>query len=145
VTNHNDGQKVILNYVLINPLDNSLGGESISGHVIATLIIAGENPTDFAGLNFRLDGTNNLLVSLLPYKWSIPMVILTKNNFPDGLITQTRCWSNLEARCESLELNLGIAEAICSSILVLEAFVFLFSRFQTELQQRLHKLCPHCC
>jgi hypothetical protein len=69
VRNHNDGQKTLLNNVPINPLDNSLGRESISGHVIAVLIITGENPTDLSGLNFRLDGTNNLLTSLLPCKW----------------------------------------------------------------------------
>jgi hypothetical protein len=66
VRNHNDGQKIILNNVPINPSDNSLGRESISGQVIAVLIITGENPTDLAGLNFRLDGTNNLLTSLVP-------------------------------------------------------------------------------
>ncbi len=89
--NHNDVQKIVLNYVPINPLDISLGGESISGHIIAALIITGENPTDLAGLNFRLDGTNNLLASLMPCKWSILMIILMKKNFCDGLITQTRC------------------------------------------------------
>jgi hypothetical protein len=89
--NHNDGQQIILNYVPINLLDNSLEGESISGHVTAALIITGEIPTDLAGLNFRLNGTNNLLASLLPHKWSIPTIILTQNNFHNGLITQTRC------------------------------------------------------
>ncbi len=89
--NRNDGQKIILNYVPINPLDNSLGGKSISGHIIAALIITGENPTDLAGLNFRLDGTNNLLASLLPCKWSILTIILMKKTFCNGLITQTRC------------------------------------------------------
>jgi hypothetical protein len=79
----------ILNDVPINPLDNSLGGESISGHVIAAFIINGENLTDLAGLNFRLDDMNKLLASLLPCKWSISTIILTKNNFCGGLITQT--------------------------------------------------------
>jgi hypothetical protein len=70
---HNDGQKNVLNDVPINPLGNSLGGESISGHVIAALIITVENPTDLAGLNFRLDGMNNFFASLLPCKWNIPI------------------------------------------------------------------------
>jgi hypothetical protein len=111
-------------------LDNRLGEESISGHIIAALIITGENLIYLAGLNFWLDGMNNLLASLLPCKWSIPTIILSKNNFCNGLITQTRCLSDLEARCESLERNLGGAKAICSSILALEVFIFLFQGFR---------------
>ncbi len=41
----------------------------------------------------------------------------------------------MEARCESLEMNLGIAEAICSSILALEAFVFLFQGFRLSCNE----------
>ncbi len=73
--NYNDGQKIVLRDVPIDPLDNSLGGESISGHFIAALIVTGENPTNLAGLNFELDGTNNLLASLLPCKRSITTIV----------------------------------------------------------------------
>ncbi len=81
VRNHNDGQKIILNNVPINPLDNSLGRVSISGHIIAVLIITGEKPTDLAGLNFRLDGTKNLLMSLLRASKVSPRSSLWRTTF----------------------------------------------------------------
>ena len=53
--NHDDGHKVVLSDVPIDPLDDGLGGESIGGHIVTAFVIAGENPADLAGLDFWLD------------------------------------------------------------------------------------------
>ncbi len=98
-----DGQHVILNDVSLDPFQDSLGGKSIARHIIIAFIIGRENSTDFAGMDFWLDGLDYLLVSLLTSNWSIPAIVLEKDYSVDGLIAQARGGSDLKSSCECLK------------------------------------------
>jgi hypothetical protein len=120
--NHDDGRKVDLSDVPIDPLDDGLGGVSVGGHIVTAFVIAGENPADLAGLDFWLDCPNNFLKRFLPCQGSITTIILAKNNLCDGLITQMRSNSNLKTRCKGLEGDVGIAKMIGGIVSTLVTF-----------------------
>ncbi len=78
--NEYDQSEIILGDVSLDALEDGLSGESIGCHIIAALIIAGENPADLAGLDFWLDCSNNFLPCLLPCQRSITTIVLEKNH-----------------------------------------------------------------
>ncbi len=101
-----------------------MSGESIGRHIIAALIIAGENPADLAGLDFWLDRSNNFLPCLLPCQRSITTIVLEKNHLGEGLVTQTRSSTNLKARCKGLDRDFGLAKKSGGVILTFITFIF---------------------
>ncbi len=98
-----DGQHIILNDVLLDLFQDSLGGKSIACHIVIAFIIGRENSTDLVGMDFWLDGLDYLLASLLTSNWSIPAIVLEKDYSVDGLIAQARGESDLKSSCECLK------------------------------------------
>jgi hypothetical protein len=119
-----DRSEIILGDVSLDALEDGLSGESIGRHIIAALIIAGENPADLAGLDFWLDCSNNFLPCLLPCQMSITTIVLEKNHLGEGLVTQTRSSTNLNARCKGLDRDFGLAKKSGGVILTFITLIF---------------------
>ncbi len=122
--NHDDRSEIILGDVSLDALEDGLSGEIIGCHIIAALIIAGENPADLAGLDFWLDRSNNFLPCLLPCQRNITMIVLKKNHLGEGLVTQMRSSTNLKARCKGLDRDFGLAKKSGGVILTFITFIF---------------------